>query len=292
MRIGFVYLIMSIVRPDRCYVGSSVDLRDRWSGHRRKLALQQHHSVKLQRHFNKHGLDDLIFIVIEKIDVFNLNDLIRVEQFYIDLLKPYFNMSPTAGSNKNLELTQEQRDKMNKKPVSLETREKQRQAKLGKKRGSPSEETRRKMRESNLGRKVSPETILKLSESHKGKKPTKEQIEKNRLSNTGKKQKIESVAKTLLTKEGIEHTDENINIMILRILEKRESKKNKRSAEEINKRKSEILKKYFIEHPEARDHLSKIQKGRKMSDKAIENMKIGQKTRRDKERLNRENGVI
>lgn len=46
------------------YIGQSLDIYSRWYEHKRVLMNGCHHSKKLQRHFNKYGLDDLEFIII------------------------------------------------------------------------------------------------------------------------------------------------------------------------------------------------------------------------------------
>jgi len=55
-----------------------------------------HANRKIQRHFNKCGEDDLIISALE--DVANKKDLVEREQFYLDTIKPYFNIAPIAGS--------------------------------------------------------------------------------------------------------------------------------------------------------------------------------------------------
>lgn len=90
-----IYIIQSISQPSRIYVGSSVNVVQRWKRHRRELAKNQHHSNKLQRHANKYGINDLEFDVLaycpEKY-------LLKEEQYWINLLHTYFNVNPIAGS--------------------------------------------------------------------------------------------------------------------------------------------------------------------------------------------------
>ena len=96
-----VYKIESISHPDRLYVGSAVNIRNRWRIHRDDLRYGRHHSKKMQRHYNKYGLNDLVFSVIgvcEKKELKPINKIIRPEQFFIWAYNPYFNCCPIAGS--------------------------------------------------------------------------------------------------------------------------------------------------------------------------------------------------
>lgn len=87
--IKIVYKISSIINPDRVYIGSSCEYEVRKKGHLRALRGNYHHSKKLQRHYNKYGVEDLIFDIIEIIS--NDDSITDREQFYIDTLDPYFN---------------------------------------------------------------------------------------------------------------------------------------------------------------------------------------------------------
>ena len=52
-----------------------------------------HSNAKLQSHYNKYGADDLKFMVVEEIPI---NKLMEIEQFYLDVFRPWFNISPNA----------------------------------------------------------------------------------------------------------------------------------------------------------------------------------------------------
>jgi group I intron endonuclease len=87
-RIG-IYQIQSMICPDRIYIGSSTNIPARWYGHKHSLLKNDHHSLKLQEHYNKYGLDDLKFSVIMNC---NIDEIEKLEQYYIDMLNPYFNI--------------------------------------------------------------------------------------------------------------------------------------------------------------------------------------------------------
>jgi len=90
-----VYLIQSIRFPNRQYVGSAVKPRQRWQNHISDLIRNNHCNPKLQNHINKYGIEDLTFSILE---VCYAEQLIQIEQLYIDSLHPWFNLCPVAGS--------------------------------------------------------------------------------------------------------------------------------------------------------------------------------------------------
>jgi group I intron endonuclease len=94
-RVSGVYKIESVCKPERVYVGSSVNIHRRHNDHLWELRNQRHHSLKLQRHYNKYGKDDLVFTILE---VPPKDKIIEIEQKYIDELNPYFNEAPSSAS--------------------------------------------------------------------------------------------------------------------------------------------------------------------------------------------------
>lgn len=166
--------IYSITSPSgNKYIGSSIDIHSRWSGHRCELSKNRHHSSALQNASNKYGLENLEF----KVELIcGEKDLLLYEQIYIDYLKPEYNICPIAGRTTGYKHTKESLEKMSKihkgKILSEEHRAKLRKShrrlkpNLGKK---ASEETRAKMSAVRKGRKMSPEAIEKLRQSKIGK---------------------------------------------------------------------------------------------------------------------------
>ena len=98
-----VYVIQSIVNNNG-YIGSASDFNSRKQDHFKRLE-EGTHNKNLQPHHDQYGKNDLWFGIIElvkrlpdeDIKIFRVRLLAR-EQFYIDTLKPEFNVCPTAGS--------------------------------------------------------------------------------------------------------------------------------------------------------------------------------------------------
>ena len=132
MKISGIYQIQSMIKPERIYIGSSVNIHIRWRDHLYMLKKGIHENSKLQNHYNKYGKCDLIFSVVIGCAK---DDLISTEQFYLDSKKHWFNICPKAMSS------------------------------AGVKR---SDEHKKKSRLINLGRKHSEEVRQKESENRKG----------------------------------------------------------------------------------------------------------------------------
>lgn len=193
-----IYEIKSKVNQ-RCYIGSAVKLKKRIMEHKKDLRGNFHANRHLQRHFNKYSMADLQFTIIE----FCTKELlIEREQYWIDQIKPKFNICKIAGSSLGTTRTEEQKDKMRgannpmfgvrrigkdspgygrkasdatKKKMSESHLKNPARYWLGK---TFTEETKKKMRDSSprywLGKKMPEEACVKISEKRKGTKASEE----------------------------------------------------------------------------------------------------------------------
>lgn len=111
--------IYKLIINNKIYVGSAVNLSKRLRCHLNSLLAKKHHNIKLQRAFNKYQAID--FEVIENTEAVLL---IEREQYYIDTLCPYYNISPKAGSQlgfKHSEKTKAIISKMSKEKIITES---------------------------------------------------------------------------------------------------------------------------------------------------------------------------
>lgn len=220
----------------KCYVGSAKNMRRRWNRHRVDLLAGVHHSVKLQRAWDKYGAGAFSFEVLQLVHVHA--DLVDVEQSWIDLLDSFangYNSQPKAasclGTKQSPETIAKRMLAMKGYRPTPETIEKIRQAnrvshgtpeaRLAKSARlrlaglSPSPETRAAVAKANRERVVSKETRAKMSASKTGRvvsELTKARISAAKLNqspetkakisaaHTGKVQSAEHIAKRSLSR--------------------------------------------------------------------------------------------
>ena len=195
MRISGIYKIESLINPERCYIGSGVNLQIRKRVHFWLLKNNKHRNRKLQNHYNKYGKEDLVFVIIEPCFP---EFLVVREQYYIDKLEPWFNICLFAYSRLGAKATEETKQKLRQvlacrdqtgknnpmfgKRITEEHKLRIREANIARirtgkekarlKRGmrkglKNSEEHNRKMGESKKGIKHTEETKCKMRKPHK-----------------------------------------------------------------------------------------------------------------------------
>lgn len=140
------------------YIGSATYYSARKSQHKHHLLKGTHSNTKLQNHVNKYGFDDLVFLLIEK-DC-DSDCLIKKEQYYIDMLKPWFNIHIIAQSPKGLKRTEAQINNI------ISGRLKKSGYKTG-------------FKHSDYSKSL-------MSKAHKGKKMSKDSRKKISIKNSGK----------------------------------------------------------------------------------------------------------
>lgn len=127
------------------YIGSAVNLRRRWNGHRTQLMRGVHHNPGLQSAHDKYGLDALKFVPLV---IVTPEQLIETEQRFLDAFAgELYNVCPVAESRLG-------------RGQSEETRAKIRAFQKGRARSA---ETRARMSLAQTGHTVSDEGRAKIS---------------------------------------------------------------------------------------------------------------------------------
>jgi group I intron endonuclease len=108
--IAGIYKINSKAHPDKIYIGSAVNYEARKRGHINSLKRNSHKNRKIQAHFNKYGVNDLVFVLLENVP--SKDELTIREQYYIDMMHPSFNICKVAGSSLGVKRTEEYKAKM------------------------------------------------------------------------------------------------------------------------------------------------------------------------------------
>lgn len=168
MNVG-IYKIVNLAN-NKLYIGSSKCLAKRWYMHKYNLRKNKHHCRHLQYSYNKYGESNFRFDIIEECEIENL--LIR-EQFYLDIIKPEYNLCTIAGTCAGRKLSLEHKEKISKANKN-KIRSEEQKIKISEfmKTRPCSLETRLKMSTASKNRKCSEETKQKISAIHKGKKLT------------------------------------------------------------------------------------------------------------------------
>lgn len=77
----------------RFYIGSTLNLKLRIADHFNKLKGNRHDNKRLQNCYNKNGNNFEVLILEEC----NQEKLLEIEQFWIDIMQPYYNICKVAG---------------------------------------------------------------------------------------------------------------------------------------------------------------------------------------------------
>lgn len=103
-RVSGVYAITNTVTGEQ-YVGSTVDIRGRWSGHRSALIRGRHGNTLLQDHWRRYGSRAFRHSLLESITDRGL--LAEQERTWSDRLRPTYNRSRIfRANNRPLSLVQ------------------------------------------------------------------------------------------------------------------------------------------------------------------------------------------
>ncbi len=126
-----VYALICMI-TNKQYIGSSVKLGARFLDYMQPAYLGRRPNSPLIKAILKYGYINFCFAVLETCKP---SEVLEREQYWLDLIHPEYNLSPTAGSTLGIYL---------------------------------SEETKAKLSAAHLGKTISPETRLLMSETRKG----------------------------------------------------------------------------------------------------------------------------
>lgn len=108
-----IYLIVNLIN-NKCYIGSASKTHKnkskcgfywRWYTHIYQLKNNNHHNKILQNSFNKYGIENFEFHILEYCD---RDQCILQEQKYLTALNPEYNLCKVAGSCLGVKRTKEQ----------------------------------------------------------------------------------------------------------------------------------------------------------------------------------------
>ncbi len=185
-----VYKITNIING-KIYVGGAVCFRVRWGQHKYKLKNDKHHSIHLQRSWDKYGEENFVFKILEIVE--DKEKLLKREQHWLDKTECCkrefgYNICSTAGSQLGYKHTEEARHKMSNSHKEL-YKNGYVSSNLGKK------HTKKSKKKMSLalsgknhpiyGKNHSKKTKKKMSKTHKGKIISEES--KKNMSNAQKK---------------------------------------------------------------------------------------------------------
>lgn len=174
-------------KNSRIYIGSAVNIEQRWRAHKSYLNRNIHANPKLQASWNKYGQENFKFEVIHEC---LKDDLLIYEQYWIDFFKANnytlgFNILAKAANRAGHKASAETRAKMS---ASQKERFKDPAQKIARnlvlignnfKKGKPQSLEARKATGNKLRGRQRPDHVkLAISLAHKGKKKTPEHMAK------------------------------------------------------------------------------------------------------------------
>ncbi len=115
----FIYRIINNIN-NKSYVGSTSAGKSRWNSHKYYLKNNKHPNQHFQNSWNKYGEKAFTFLILEEIH-FEKNSteeivktLLEKEEFYINQIKPEYNIRVVAESNLGLKFSKEVKEKISK----------------------------------------------------------------------------------------------------------------------------------------------------------------------------------
>jgi len=100
----------------KIYIGQSKGIKSRFSEHKKLLKKNKHCNGHIQNSWNKYGYENFIFEVVEYC---SLEVLTKREQYYLDTLKPEFNIAKIAQSSLGIKRKASTIEKIKKRNTTL-----------------------------------------------------------------------------------------------------------------------------------------------------------------------------
>lgn len=176
---------------NKCYIGSSLDVKTRISIHKYSLRYNRHQNKYLQRAWNKYGEDNFTFEIIEYLDI-------GLQEREKELILQYNSLSTADGFNMKLP---------------------------GYTGIGASNEVKSKLSLIRKGKKLTDQTKKRISEANKGKKRTQEFKDKISMLNSGRILTEEHKRKLRINSPNKKLSDENI-LEILQLIKNGMSNRN------------------------------------------------------------------
>src|SRR5574343_1119468 len=89
---SYIYMIYNKKTGDY-YIGSTNDINARKSAHINALKRNKHYNIVLQRAYKKYKINNLKFIILDRC---SNSDKLLLEQLYIGILTPKYNIAKSA----------------------------------------------------------------------------------------------------------------------------------------------------------------------------------------------------
>ena len=93
-----IYKIVNITNG-KMYIGSSKNMMRRWKQHTSLLNNNHHHSVHLQRAWNKYGKENFMYEILKEMPTASDVELLDEERRFVESLKPEYNVGGIGGGD-------------------------------------------------------------------------------------------------------------------------------------------------------------------------------------------------
>lgn len=187
--LGGIYTITNTANGHR-YVGSAVDMGRRWHQHKSSLLGNSHHSIYLQRAWDKYGESAFKFEILER---WEPEFLVGMEQWWMNMLQPEYNICKVAGSTLGHKHTDEARKNMAAAQTGKKHTKEHRANVSAAKMGNTNtlghvltKEHKAKISATNMGHKTTEETKGKISAALTGRVLTRDHKSNISVAKKGK----------------------------------------------------------------------------------------------------------